>query len=325
MPFSISKRTKCYVLFIATAILLYVFFKFAFPLVLPFLLAWILVNTLLPFCKKFTGKFHISQNIFCGIVLTFLYALILSATGFFIYKLYKQLLLFSSNYKMYYFQACDWVDTTFHINVADRLPDALVALSKGTCSIVFSSLDFIFGGIIGLVASYLLINDFEKFKKMIHQSHVYKKCLPILANIRTTGLAYLKTQAVITTIITIIMATGLTFIGCPYSIVFAFVIALFDAFPAVGSGIILIPFALYCLFKNAYTNAIILLILYVLNVIIREFLEPKLLGKGAGLSPIFVLFSVYVGLHLFGIAGVLLGPVYFTILKTQYKMCQMDL
>lgn len=65
--------------------------------------------------------------------------------------------------------------------------------------------------------------------------------------------------------------------------------------------------------------AAVLLTLYVVTMVVREVLEPKLMGKEMGLKPLYVLLSVYVGLKLFGVGGIVLGPIGLTILKTVFE------
>ena len=60
----------------------------------------------------------------------------------------------------------------------------------------------------------------------------------------------------------------------------------------------------------------VLITLYVVTLLLREILEPRLMGKEMGLKPLYILMSVYVGIKLFGLGGILLGPIGLTILKT---------
>ena len=63
----------------------------------------------------------------------------------------------------------------------------------------------------------------------------------------------------------------------------------------------------------------ILLTVFVLCVILREFLEPKLLGKGIGIRPLYTLISMYLGIRIFGVAGFILGPIGLVIIKSLYE------
>ena len=75
----------------------------------------------------------------------------------------------------------------------------------------------------------------------------------------------------------------------------------------------------YVKIQKDYVAAAVLLTLYVVTMVVREVLEPKLMGKEMGLKPLYVLLSVYVGLKLFGVGGIVLGPIGLTILKTVFE------
>ena len=93
-------------------------------------------------------------------------------------------------------------------------------------------------------------------------------------------------------------------------------IGVVDAFPVFGSGTILIPWAVVQLVQRNFYEGAVLITLYVITLLLREILEPRLMGKEMGLKPLYVLMSVYVGIKLFGLGGIILGPIGLTILKT---------
>ena len=79
--------------------------------------------------------------------------------------------------------------------------------------------------------------------------------------------------------------------------------------PFIGTGIILIPLGIWQLLNGWYVQTVVCFILYGVCVIMREFLEPKLIGKKVGIYPIAILLSVYAGVKLFGLGGILKGPL----------------
>ena len=91
--------------------------------------------------------------------------------------------------------------------------------------------------------------------------------------------------------------------------------AVFDAFPVLGSGLILVPWAIICLLQGHYVQTAILIAMYLLCVLVREGLEPKLLGNRIGIPPLYTLMAVYVGVELFGVWGVILGPFGLVIIR----------
>lgn len=123
------------------------------------------------------------------------------------------------------------------------------------------------------------------------------------------GLAYLKTQAILLCIIGAICSVGFLLLGNRYALVAGMGVGLLDAFPALGSGMILLPWALIRLLSGDYRCGVGLLVIYAVCQVTRELLEPKLLGNRIGIRPIYTLLSMYLGLKLFGVIGFLLGPL----------------
>lgn len=113
---------------------------------------------------------------------------------------------------------------------------------------------------------------------------------------------------------------GLFLTDNPYALLFGVVIGIFDAFPVLGSGLILVPWAAFHFFAgNAFAGAV-LLTTYGICQFVREYLEPKLLGGKMGLRPVHSLMAVYLGYELFGFSGLLLGPFGLVLIKSIWRV-----
>ena len=110
------------------------------------------------------------------------------------------------------------------------------------------------------------------------------------------------------------IALGLLFLKQPYWLLIALLIAIFDAFPIVGSGMIMLPWSLITLFTGDTRKGIPLLILYAVVVSVRQIIEPRIVGNHVGLRPIVTLFCMYVGNKLFGGLGLFALPITAAIL-----------
>ena len=86
-------------------------------------------------------------------------------------------------------------------------------------------------------------------------------------------------------------------------------IALADALPFLGTGLILLPWALFSLLEQETARALGLVLIWLAALILRSVLEPRLLGRQAGVSPLLTLFSMYAGLRLFGLWGLIGAPI----------------
>lgn len=100
-----------------------------------------------------------------------------------------------------------------------------------------------------------------------------------------------------------------------YIIAICLIVALVDILPVLGTGTIMIPWALYSLFTGNYGLGIGLLIIYAVISVIRQIVEPKLVASNLGLPPIATIASMYIGLQIFGFIGMFLMPITLVFLK----------
>lgn len=112
-----------------------------------------------------------------------------------------------------------------------------------------------------------------------------------------------------------VCSTGLYFLGNGYAVLLGVIIGLLDALPVFGTGTVLIPWALFSLVFGNWPYAVGLIVIYVSCYYLREIMEAKLMGGHMGIAPLEMLISMYIGLKLFGVAGFILGPFGFMVIK----------
>ncbi len=127
--------------------------------------------------------------------------------------------------------------------------------------------------------------------------------------LRRLGRQYLRACLLLVLLTFLQMFIGLAVMGIPYAFLLALLIAAVDFLPLLGTGIILIPWAAVCLLLGKVRLGIGLIILYAVSSVIRQVLEPKLIGEGLGLHPLLSLLSMYAGLRLFGVWGMIFAPL----------------
>lgn len=104
------------------------------------------------------------------------------------------------------------------------------------------------------------------------------------------------------------MLVGLSLLRVGYALLLAVLIALVDFLPVLGVGTVLIPWSLVALITGDPARGVGLLVLWGISLAVRQFVEPRLIGRGLGLHPCLTLVAMYAGLRLFGITGMLLCP-----------------
>ena len=95
----------------------------------------------------------------------------------------------------------------------------------------------------------------------------------------------------------------------------ALLIAIFDILPVLGTGGIMIPWAVLSLLGGEITRGLSLLALYLIVTVIRNIIEPKIVGKQIGLHPVLTLMSMFVGTTLFGVVGLFGLPILLSLLR----------
>jgi sporulation integral membrane protein YtvI len=125
-------------------------------------------------------------------------------------------------------------------------------------------------------------------------SHAFKRCA------RAYLLLFLLTFAE--------LFFGFLLLRIPYPFLLGVAISLLDVLPVLGVGTVLIPWGIFALLAGNTGRGVGLLVLYGVMSVIRQIAEPHLLGKSIGLHPIVMLIAFYVGLSLFGMVGILIGP-----------------
>ena len=92
-----------------------------------------------------------------------------------------------------------------------------------------------------------------------------------------------------------------------------------DFFPVFGTGIVLVPTALWQFLEKDYIPGIVCSILFVVCAVAREILEPKFLGHATKLPSIGIWISIYAGIQLFGVSGIFKGPIGYLLICTIYE------
>jgi len=129
-------------------------------------------------------------------------------------------------------------------------------------------------------------------------------------------MGFLRAQLLLMLIIAMITVAGLYVLGTKYAFSLGLIIALVDALPILGPGFIMIPWIVIMLLMNNYGMALGLLIIYGIISVMHQVLQPKIMAESMHLHPLLVLGSMYVGLQLMGVFGIILGPVILVLIKS---------
>lgn len=167
-----------------------------------------------------------------------------------------------------------------------------------------------------LAADYELITGFVKRHIPEKKANTFGKLQKFLGY---TLPRFILNYALIFSLTFVELAIGLTLLKVPAGVFLAAVIAVLDILPILGTGGVLIPWAIISLIMGNYFLGIGIFVLYVVITVIRNIVEPKLIGRQMGLHPVVTLASMLVGLRLFGILGLFGFPILLSFLKKLYE------
>ncbi|WP_307860622.1 AI-2E family transporter [Paenibacillus cisolokensis] len=130
--------------------------------------------------------------------------------------------------------------------------------------------------------------------------------------------AYLKAQFKLISITFIVVFAALMLLGVKNALSISLLAAVFDILPLLGVGTIFVPWIIYLFIVGDVSLAIWLTALFLVVVLTRQILEPKITGDTLGVSAFTMLVIMVVSLSLFGVAGVILSPILTILLKALY-------
>ncbi|SFR62062.1 sporulation integral membrane protein YtvI [Anaeromicropila populeti] len=337
----ITPKMKLLVFIVAISVFVIFSMFYILPYVWPFVLAYCIAKLLSPIVFFLHERFRIPMGL-GSLITVFLFLIIIGILMyFFITTLLSQCCQLLKNlpvYRHYFTSALSHFscicDDLFHFadgctqNFLDCSLDGVMdsakkqwlpSLTLRTVTIIISFMKFFTLLFIILVSAILIALDMTELKEKCMKSCFYPDIHNLAVTLSESGLKYLKMQGIITLIISAICTLGIYLSKSSYPLLFGVIIGILDALPLIGSGTILVPWAIFKVISQNYFSAAILMTTYLCCQITRQFLEPRLIGNSLGFLPIYTLMSIYIGLKLYGLTGVILGPLSLLLIQTLYR------
>lgn len=196
------------------------------------------------------------------------------------------------------------------------IPDAMTGLIQTMGNKVANAPSFVVALLMFLMGMFFITADYPYLRTKVIQS-MDEDVLHFWGQLRATALGafggYLKAQMLLSIGVFFILLVGFTLIGQSYSLLLAFGLAVLDFIPLLGAGTVMIPWAIISLLLNDYERAISLILIWGVIALFRRVAEPKFVGDQTGLSPILSLISIYVGMKIGGVLGMIFGPILLLI------------
>lgn len=332
-----------YLVLIGTAVCL--FFKYAFGWTIPLIIAYLLSRLVLKPVEWLHGRLKVNRKV-ATILCTLLVVSAFCWSVFFLVSHLVQEGLLLARDLPYYFaslqhkvaqagQTLNSFLSRYHLNLFDpalltldglmkqvKLPSIRLTGLLNTVGSAASSVPSILITIVFiLLGTYFMCSENEKiFGFLSYQmgapaADLARKLRDFLYN--SVG-KWLRAQCILICVTFCELSVGFFILGLPYAGLLALTIALVDALPILGVGTVLLPWAAVSLLTGEFRRALILLIIYIVVLMVRNMIEPRIVGGQLGLDPFVTLLCIYFGYRIAGFTGMFIVPVIvLTLIKLQ--------
>ena len=181
--------------------------------------------------------------------------------------------------------------------------------------------------VITILSSYLFLADRESIMHWLKghlPAFIFRYIEYMKRDAKGVIGGYFLAQFRIMCVVALILAAGFLVLGVRYGVLLAFLTAILDFLPIFGTGTVLFPWAVVKLFAGEYAYATGLILLYILTQVVRQIIQPKIVGESMGLPPLMTLFLLYLGFKLRGLTGMILAVPVGLVFINFYKYGAFD-
>lgn len=340
------KRTLSAIFKILLVIFLIFLFSRLWKYVVPFIIAYFLASLIEPVVKFVEKKIKIPRKIGTIFSILFILGLISSILAFLISRLIKEIhnVYLSIEINMgsieeFFVRIIDQING-FYIQLPDQVTDIInqgiknitnnlqailrpiADLAQIPIQIALYLPQILIFLIVTILATYFMSSDKNtiiKFLDLQIPTNWLNKSKDITKNVFSAFFGWLRAQLILTSITFSELLIGMLILNVNNALLLALLIALVDVLPVLGAGTVLIPWAIINLILGNTKLGLSLALLYVIILFVRQLIEPKILGKQIGVHPLFTLAGMYIGLKIWGVAGMFIGPLSIVALKYLFE------
>lgn len=311
--------------------------KYLLPLALPFILGLILAALLDPLVELVCRKMKVSRV--AGVIGTMVVVIGGTVTGLtwmiiraimemvnlsHAFPAYAEKIAVSLEYalsqaRILYFSLdlpANWQD--FLVRRMEQVSNAVLEVLNWSLGLVTAVPKVVLVLFFAVVSSYFFSKDKETMVQTLYRV-LPAKAAGFLHNMGTQAgnaiLGYLRAQIILMLITMGQTLVGLYVLGVDYTLLLTLIVGFLDLLPVLGPGLIFVPWCVLAFLLGNLRLAVSLLILYGIISVVRQLIQPKIVGDSIGIHPLETLVSLYVGLKVLGVAGLILGPILVVIIK----------
>lgn len=330
---------------LALAALLILFFRYLIPpllrLFMPFVLALVVAWLLNPLIKGLQKRLGLSRGVISLLLILLGFAAVGGVLFGLGYSLFSEVSSLLDNWQGIWQSLQDGITAVgdalekllaylpsemehFVNENMDRLTTALnnwvsavmPAIGARAGNFAMSIPAFVVALIVFIMGAYFITADYPHYRFLV-TGRMPSGVRDFFSHVKHTALGafagYVRAEVIISIGVFAILLVGFLLIRQPYAVLLALLLAVLDFIPIIGSGTVMVPWAILDLMTGNWFHAVGLMVVWGIICVFRRVAEPKAVGSQTGLSPILSLVSMYVGMQLAGVLGMILGPVLFLV------------
>ncbi|MCK9253183.1 MAG: AI-2E family transporter [Eubacteriales bacterium] len=213
-------------------------------------------------------------------------------------------------------------------NLLQKVPEIVAAILNGIAGFAANLPLILFAVVVAIMSGYYFIADSRSMYVFLRRNVIskqFRETTVRLINTLFSTLFRVIGGYLLLLIVTFIMAlVGLLIIQMPYAVIIALVASIVDFLPVLGLGATLVPVALYLFLQGQLLSGLGALILLGVMTLVRRVIEPPILGNAMRLHPMATLASMIIGIAVYGVAGILFGPIIMVIGKEVLTLYGID-
>lgn len=326
--------------FIIVVGVLYFVLKKLFPIFLPFVVGLLIALLLNPAIRLVMGKTKLSRKICAPAAVVLFYLLVGMLIYFFGARIFSFIQSAAAKLPAYYSTQIEPQLELLMDKIASSFPenqDRLIEIAgsmentvqnliqKGSGAVISLGASYVvaFPGLLlqlvfTIISSFFFTADLETIKEFVLRQIPSKRrgiVTEVFRNARTMVGRILRVYLLLMCITFVELFIGFKILRVDMAFFYAFLTAIVDILPVLGTGTVLIPWGIIACILGNMGMGVGILILYVIITAVRQFLEPKIIGQQVGLHPIVTLICIFAGGKFMGIWGIFLFPIMATVLK----------
>jgi sporulation integral membrane protein YtvI len=330
-------------------------FLWSFPLIYPFLLGWLLAYALNPLVDLLHRRARLPRWLAVTVILLLFTSAMLTILSALVMRLVSEIMNLSGSLQ----GLVTWIEKSFNNllnspviqdlinrindfykhnpNYKETINSSISNTAQAITHAGTSLISLFFNGIVNflsslptvatitvvvLLASFFISKDWNRYRLRARDwfpSGMIRRVGAVWKDLQRALFGYLRAQFIMISITAVVVIIGLLILKVDNALSIGVLIGFVDLLPYLGVGAAMIPWLAYNFLIGDWRLGTGLSILYGIMLVARQFIEPKVLASSVGLDPLPTLIAMFVGLNLFGIIGLIIGPVTIVVLTACHR------